>query len=684
MDKVFDEKDNIERECELTNYPPVCDCVNGEKLICSNKGLTEVPSVPPNTSHLILMNNQIHDIPLTAFDGLTNLKVLYLSENPISTLRAGVFRDLINLEWLFLVNNTLRSLDEIHSLVFVRCTGLLQLLRSAPKTTTESGVTMHFDVAKLNSISPWVICGNLQGLMVSTYLESYGIKVERRLNSNLLEDLSDGTPFRHMQELKWCIFRDKADADADGVYMMSKRSQQQQNTYNLERSLLGAGQSNCVESDIKQPFLCTEGTIQSLSFNPIQLDELSFSGFHNLKEIDLVGVDIPNINNAMFEQINSLTILHFERFEYCKFAHHVRNCNPKTDGISSTENLLEGAILRISVWTIALLTTCGNLNVFISRIAIHAENKVHSIVVSNLCAADFMMGLYLFAIGIQDARFRNNYIDYALDWSESWGCHFVGFLALLSTEASVLTLTFISLERFFIVAFPYRFHRLNIKEVVSVLILIWIVAFVLAASPLIFTEYFKNFYGANGVCFPLHIHDPRLEGWEYSIFIFLGINTFSFMVIIFSYCGMFQSIQKTRKRTTTLLPGDINYAKRFFFIVLTDCICWLPLAVVKVLAVADMPVSESIYAWVVIFILPINSALNPILYTLSTGPFRRVLLQKIKNRGKHTETGAIPKNERFSNGTNDTAGETLRLQSNLTMMGGNKHEANKTMAENTC
>lgn len=148
-----------------------------------------------------------------------------------------------------------------------------------------------------------------------------------------------------------------------------------------------------------------------------------------------------------------------------------------------------------------------------------------------------MMGLYLFAIGIQDARFRNNYIDYALDWSESWGCHFVGFLALLSTEASVLTLTFISLERFFIVAFPYRFHRLNIKEVVSVLILIWIVAFVLAASPLIFTEYFKNFYGANGVCFPLHIHDPRLEGWEYSIFIFLGINTFSFMVIIFSYCG---------------------------------------------------------------------------------------------------------------------------------------------------
>lgn len=154
------------------------------------------------------------------------------------------------------------------------------------------------------------------------------------------------------------------------------------------------------------------------------------------------------------------------------------------------------------------------------------------------------MGLYLFVIGIQDVRFRNNYITYALEWSESQGCHFAGFLALLSTEASVLTLTFISLERFFIVAFPYRFHRLNIKEVGTVLVIIWIVALTLAASPLIFTSYFKNFYGINGVCFPLHIHDPRLDGWEYSIFIFLGVNTCSFTIIIMSYCGEFTFTNK--------------------------------------------------------------------------------------------------------------------------------------------
>ncbi len=39
----------------------------------------------------------------------------------------------------------------------------------------------------------------------------------------------------------------------------------------------------------------------------------------------------------------------------------------------------------------------------------------------------------------------------------------------------------------------------------------------------------------------------------------------------------------------------------------------------------------TISSWVVIFILPINSALNPILYTLTTRPFKETLLQVWSN-----------------------------------------------------
>lgn len=39
----------------------------------------------------------------------------------------------------------------------------------------------------------------------------------------------------------------------------------------------------------------------------------------------------------------------------------------------------------------------------------------------------------------------------------------------------------------------------------------------------------------------------------------------------------------------------------------------------------------TITSWVVIFILPINSALNPILYTLTTRPFKEMIQQFWKN-----------------------------------------------------
>lgn len=39
------------------------------------------------------------------------------------------------------------------------------------------------------------------------------------------------------------------------------------------------------------------------------------------------------------------------------------------------------------------------------------------------------------------------------------------------------------------------------------------------------------------------------------------------------------------------------------------------------------PPSGTITSWVVIFILPINSALNPLLYTLTTRPFKEMIHQ---------------------------------------------------------
>lgn len=61
---------------------------------------------------------------------------------------------------------------------------------------------------------------------------------------------------------------------------------------------------------------------------------------------------------------------------------------------------------------------------------------------------------------------------------------------------------------------------------------------------------------------------------------------------------------------------------RFFFIVLTDVCCWSPIIVLKFLVFYDMEISSDVYLWLIIFVLPLNSALNPFLYTFTTPKYR--------------------------------------------------------------
>uniref|UniRef100_A0A1B0D8I9 G-protein coupled receptors family 1 profile domain-containing protein n=1 Tax=Phlebotomus papatasi TaxID=29031 RepID=A0A1B0D8I9_PHLPP len=66
-------------------------------------------------------------------------------------------------------------------------------------------------------------------------------------------------------------------------------------------------------------------------------------------------------------------------------------------------------------------------------------------------------------------------------------------------------------------------------------------------------------------------------------------------------------------------------ARRFAIIVATNCACWLPVIIVKIAALAGVQISPSLYAWLAVLVLPVNSALNPVLYTLTAAAFKQQL-----------------------------------------------------------
>uniref|UniRef100_A0A2K6EQK7 G-protein coupled receptor 106 n=2 Tax=Propithecus coquereli TaxID=379532 RepID=A0A2K6EQK7_PROCO len=587
----------LTQECFLNQYPPRCDCKETE-LECVNAGLKSVPMISSNVTLLSLKKNKIHSLPdkvfikytklkkiflqhncirhisRKAFFGLFNLQILYLNHNCITTLRPGVFQDLHQLTWLILDNN---SITRISQRLFTGLNSLFFLsmvnnyLEALPKQ-------MCTQMPQLN----WMdLEGNrIKHLTNSTFLSCDSLTV-LDLSSNMI------------MELPPHLFKD--------LKLLQKLN---------------------------------------LSSNPLlYLHKNQFESLKQLQSLDLERIEIPYINTQMFQPMKNLSHIYFKNFRYCSYVPHVRICMPLTDGISSFEDLLANNILRIFVWVIAFITCFGNLFVIGMRSFIKAENTTHTMSIKLLCCADCLMGVYLFFVGFFDIKYRGQYQKYALLWMESLQCHLMGSLAMLSAEVSVLLLTYLTLEKFLVIVFPFSNIRPGKRQTLVILICIWMLGFLIAVIPFWNEDYFGNFYGKNGVCFPLYYDQTEdIGGKGYSLGIFLGVNLLAFLIIVFSYITMFCSIQKTALQTAEVrnhIGREVAVANRFFFIVFSDAICWIPVFVIKILSLFRVEIPGTITSWIVIFFLPVNSALNPILYTLTTSFFKDKLKQLLhKHRRK--------------------------------------------------
>jgi len=210
-----------------------------------------------------------------------------------------------------------------------------------------------------------------------------------------------------------------------------------------------------------------------------------------------------------------------------------------------------------------------------------------------------MMGVHLLSVASHDVLYRDQYNRYALLWTSSWSCSVTGVVAMVSSEVSVFILAAVSVNCCLAVSRPYRPPLLTTRRAVGVLMGIWLVGISLALFPFALDV---QFYGSNGVCMPLHIHEPYHPGWQYSAVVFLGLNSAAVIAIAVSYGLIAVSVRKSRQARCDECAGESNgdlsstdqdrsMAKRFFVIVLTDMMCWIPIAFIKIMALSNLHIS---------------------------------------------------------------------------------------------
>ncbi|KAK3925691.1 Relaxin receptor 1 [Frankliniella fusca] len=590
------------KKCLLSNFPAGCRCED-TKLNCRGAGLVTAPaSVRGGVSKLVLLNNFIHEVDNSSFSGYPSLALLLLMNNMLRRWEAapGELEDLQRLQWLFLDNNQLQD--------------------------------GAWPLGQLGALS------RLEWLSVTR-------------NKLQLSHQEEFPPMSSLCELNL------TDNEVSRIGEMTFARLSKLTLLEVNNNVIG-------------------------SIHPA-----AFVKLLELKELRLANNRLSILPDHLFDSLGSLTKLYFKFYYYCSFVPHVPRCKPNNDGVSSMEHLLHALPLRLTVWLVAGFTLGANVLVMSGRAALSDDNRVLSLVIRSLAAADLLMGVYLLVIASADEAMRGRYNSYAHSWMTSWACTLAGVLSMLSSEVSVMTLVFMSLDRFLLIADPLGRNLMSFGSSARAVAAIWVSGVILAVLPGSFQlemvvsqqqdmavhwRSSTRFYGTNGMCFPLHIDDPYLAGWQYSTFIFLCVNGArqvqrallrvawenftnrlhkistpklrvvfpsvsvgrgadalgpvgrSLLLVALLYLGMFLSIVRTR-RATPLAVGEVDVAKRFFFIVLTDACCWAPIAVMKVLALMHVHISAELYAWVVVFLVPINSAINPVLYTLTIPKYRQVL-----------------------------------------------------------
>ena len=323
------------------------------------------------------------------------------------------------------------------------------------------------------------------------------------------------------------------------------------------------------------------------------------------------------------------------------------------DSFASCETMFKDRAPRICLWVVGIMTLVGAVFVIVWRLVFKEtkeKNKIQAIMLINLAGSDGLMGVYLIIIGVMDAIWAGQYFLHDYYWRSSLPCQMTGSLSVLSSEVSLMLICLLSADRLKNILYPYSGKSLTIKVTHLLCGFIWIVGGIIAFIPTVGFDYFgsrqkgHHFYGRSVVCLPLQLSADKPSGWEYSVAMFVGLNfTLVFFVIVAYSMIIYKSCTSNRrlaqqgtererkmkaKQRAADLRREASLAKRVFFIVLTDCVCWLPIVVIGMRSLLEKSFRTpgDLAVWIAVFVLPVNSAINPILYTFSTPQVHEVII----------------------------------------------------------
>lgn len=291
-------------------------------------------------------------------------------------------------------------------------------------------------------------------------------------------------------------------------------------------------------------------------------------------------------------------------------------CYPEPNALNPCEDIMGSYYLRISVWFVVILAMLGNLAVIVVIVFSSGEVTVSRFLICNLAFADFCMGLYLLLIASMDMHSVGTYFNSAFDWQYGLGCQLAGFLTVFASQLSIFTLTVVTVERWFAIAYAmYLTRRLRLGLAAKIMLAGWIYSIFMAVIPL----FGVSNYSSTSICLPMDVNRTIDKAYLISIIV---INGLAFALIVFCYAHIYFSLGYETRRCST--KGEMTIAKKMALLVFTDFVCWAPIAFFSLTALAGYPLIGITRSKILlVFFYPLNSCANPYLYAIMTAQYRK-------------------------------------------------------------
>ena len=386
------------------------------------------------------------------------------------------------------------------------------------------------------------------------------------------------------------------------------------------------------------------------------IDRLSSQGpnpLARLVTLDLRGCPLTHFSRDAIRGLASLRTLRADNYKLCCPAtlpagFNPSHCQAPSDEVSSCDALLRADAYRVVLAAFAVLALVGNLGSFAYRVIVKRTrgDLGFGVFVTHLSVSDFLMGLYLAIIGLADRVYKGTYLWEDAAWRTSAACNLAGFLSFVSSEVSALLICTITLDRFLVLRFPFsrlHFHRRSAQVACAV---IWFFGFVLSGIPLLPAMSHWQFYNQNGICIPLPITKKKFPGQFYSFNVMIIFNFVLFLLIAVGQLSIYRSVKANSMADSQsqAQSKDLAIARRLITVAMSDFVCWFPIGLLGLLASSGSRIPGEVNVAMAIFVLPLNSALNPFLYTFDVLMARRRreeekrLLQNIIAAQKRTAT----------------------------------------------